>query len=66
MAYMSIESLSTPLQGKKQSQRNVGAQKVFAGLPMSSLRHLMQCEDVGSVEWFVHECMGRVDNSHTG
>jgi hypothetical protein len=27
------------------------------GLPMSSLRDLMQCEDVGSVAWFVHECM---------
>jgi hypothetical protein len=38
----------------------------FAGLPMSSLRDLMQCEDVGSVAWFVHECMERVDNSHTG
>jgi hypothetical protein len=38
----------------------------FAGLPMSSLRNLMQCEDVGSVAWFVHECMERVDNSHTG
>jgi hypothetical protein len=38
----------------------------FAGLPMSSLRSLMQCEDVGSVAWFVHECMERVDNSHTG
>jgi hypothetical protein len=31
----------------------------FAGLPMSSLRDLMQCEDVGSVAWFVHECMER-------
>jgi hypothetical protein len=29
----------------------------FAGLPMSSLRDLMQCEDVGSAAWFVHECM---------
>jgi hypothetical protein len=29
----------------------------FAGLPMSSLRELMQCEDVGSLAWFVHECM---------
>jgi hypothetical protein len=29
----------------------------FAGLPMSSLRDVMQCEDVGSVAWFVHECM---------
>jgi hypothetical protein len=38
----------------------------FAGLPMSSLRNLMQCEDVDSVAWFVHECMERVDNSHTG
>jgi hypothetical protein len=38
----------------------------FAGLPMSSLRDLMQCEDVGSVAWFVKECMERVDNSHTG
>jgi hypothetical protein len=38
----------------------------FAGLPMSNLRDLMQCEDVGNVAWFVHECMGRVDNSHTG
>jgi hypothetical protein len=38
----------------------------FAGLPMSSLRNLMQCEDVGSVAWFVHVCMERVDNSHTG
>jgi hypothetical protein len=37
-----------------------------AGLPMSSLRDLMQCEGVGSVAWFVHECMERVDNSHTG
>jgi hypothetical protein len=27
---------------------------------------LMQCENVGSVAWFVHECMERVDNSHTG
>jgi hypothetical protein len=26
----------------------------------------MQCEDVDSVAWFVHECMERVDNSHTG
>jgi hypothetical protein len=26
----------------------------------------MQCEDVGSVAWFVHECMERVDSSHTG
>jgi hypothetical protein len=25
----------------------------FAGLPMSSLRDSMQCEDVGSVAWFV-------------
>jgi hypothetical protein len=38
----------------------------FAGLPMSSLRNLMQCKDVGSVAWFVHECMERADNSHTG
>jgi hypothetical protein len=38
----------------------------FAGLPMSSLRDLMQYEDVGSVAWFVHECMERVDNNHTG
>jgi hypothetical protein len=38
----------------------------FAGLPISSLRSLMMCEDVGSVAWFVHECMERVDNSHTG
>jgi hypothetical protein len=38
----------------------------FAGLPMSSLKILMQCEDVGSVAWFVHECMERVDNSHAG
>jgi hypothetical protein len=38
----------------------------FAGLPMSSLRNVMQCEDVGSVAWFVHECMEMVDNSHTG
>jgi hypothetical protein len=22
----------------------------------------MQCEDAGSVAWFVHECMERVDN----
>jgi hypothetical protein len=35
-------------------------------LPMSSLRDLMQCEGVGSVAWFVHECMERVDSSHTG
>jgi hypothetical protein len=35
-------------------------------MPMSSLRNLMQCEDVGSVAWFVHECMERVDNSHAG
>jgi hypothetical protein len=28
--------------------------------------HLTQCEDVGSVAWFVHECMEWVDNSHTG
>jgi hypothetical protein len=26
----------------------------------------MQCEYVGSVAWFVHECMERVDNSHNG
>jgi hypothetical protein len=38
----------------------------FAGLPMSGLRGLMQCEDVGSVACFVHECMERVDNRHTG
>jgi hypothetical protein len=38
----------------------------FAGLPMSRLRDLMQCENVGSVAWFVHECMERVDNSHAG
>jgi hypothetical protein len=38
----------------------------FAGLPMSSLRNSMLCEDVGSVAWFVHECMEWVDNSHTG
>jgi hypothetical protein len=39
----------------------------FAVLPMSSLRDLMLCEDVGSGAWFVHECMERVDdNSHTG
>jgi hypothetical protein len=38
----------------------------FAGLPMSSERDLMQCEDVGSVAWFAHECMERVDNSRTG
>jgi hypothetical protein len=25
-----------------------------------------QCEDVISVAWFVHECMERIDNSHTG
>jgi hypothetical protein len=31
----------------------------FAGLLLSSLRGLMQCEDVGSVAWFVHECMDR-------
>jgi hypothetical protein len=37
----------------------------FAGLPMSRMRYLMQCED-GSVAWFVHECMERVDNSHAG
>jgi hypothetical protein len=40
----------------------------FAGLPMSSMRDLMECEDVGSVAWFVHECIERVplriDNSH--
>jgi hypothetical protein len=32
------------------------------------IRNLMQFEDVGSVAWFVHECMERVDNfpSHTG
>jgi hypothetical protein len=35
----------------------------LAGLLMSSLRDLMQCEDVA---WFVHECMERVDISHTG
>jgi hypothetical protein len=40
--------------------------KVALCLPMSNLRDLMQCEDVGSVSWFVHECMERVDNSHTG
>jgi hypothetical protein len=38
----------------------------FAGLPLSSLRVLLQCEDVGSVAWFVHECMERVDNSNAG
>jgi hypothetical protein len=38
----------------------------FAGLPMSSLRDLMQGEDVGSVIWFVHAYMQRVDSSHTG
>jgi hypothetical protein len=38
----------------------------FAGLPMSSLRNLMQCEDVVRVAWFVHECMEMVDSSHTG
>jgi hypothetical protein len=38
----------------------------FAGLPMSSLRALMQCEDVGNVAWFVHECMEGLDNSHPG
>jgi hypothetical protein len=38
----------------------------FAGLPMSSLRILMQCEDAGSAAWFVHECMERVDNSNAG
>jgi hypothetical protein len=38
----------------------------FAGLPMSSLRDLMHCEDIGSVAWFVHECMERVENTHTG
>jgi hypothetical protein len=38
----------------------------FAGLPMSSLRDLMQCEDVGNVAWFVHKNMERVDNSHIG
>jgi hypothetical protein len=38
----------------------------FAGLPMSSLRDLMQCEDVGSVAWFVHACMERLDDSHAG
>jgi hypothetical protein len=27
---------------------------------------LMQCDIVGSVAWFVHECMERVYNSHTG
>jgi hypothetical protein len=45
----------------------------FAGLPMSSLRDLLQCEDVGreralvtsSVAWFVHHGMERVDGSHT-
>jgi hypothetical protein len=38
----------------------------FAGLHMSGLRDLRQCEDVGRVSWFVHECMERVDNSHSG
>jgi hypothetical protein len=38
----------------------------FADLPMSSLRDLMQCEDVGSVAWFVQECMKKVDKSHAG
>jgi hypothetical protein len=37
----------------------------FADLPMSSLRNY-RCEDVGSVAWFAHECIERVDNSHTG
>jgi hypothetical protein len=27
------------------------------GVPVSSLRDLMRCEDVGSVAWFVHECI---------
>jgi hypothetical protein len=36
------------------------------GLPMSSLRNVVQFEDVGSVAWFVHECMAWVDNSPTG
>jgi hypothetical protein len=47
-----------------ESTKHIGLH--FAGLPMSSLRDLMQCEDVGSVAWFVHKCMERVDNSHTG
>jgi hypothetical protein len=29
----------------------------FAGLPMSISRDLMHCEDVGSVAWFVKECV---------
>jgi hypothetical protein len=33
---------------------------------MSNLRDLMHCEDVGSVAWFVHECMERVDNNYAG
>jgi hypothetical protein len=33
---------------------------------MLILTDLMQCEDVGSVAWFVHECMERVDSSHSG
>jgi hypothetical protein len=32
----------------------------FAGLPMSSLKDLMQCQDGGSVARFVHKCMERV------
>jgi hypothetical protein len=38
----------------------------FSGLPMSTLRDFMQCEDVGSGAWFVHERVERADNSHTG
>jgi len=38
----------------------------FSGLPMSTLRDLMEFEDVCRVAWFVHECMIRADNSHTG
>jgi hypothetical protein len=37
-----------------ESTKDIGLR--CAGLPMSSLRDLMQCEDVGSVAWFVHEC----------
>jgi hypothetical protein len=46
----------------------------FAGLPMPSLRDLLQYEDAGreralvasSVAWFAHDCMERVDNNQTG
>jgi hypothetical protein len=38
----------------------------YDDLSMSNLGDLMQCENVGNVAWFVHECMekGRVENNN--